>query len=72
MVAHTERRRRRALGEHLTPQQLMRDYILPEIAPVLTQYLWVDLFAGKDDLSEQALFEQTGVHVITAIASHAR
>jgi hypothetical protein len=28
----------------------MRDYILPEIAPVLTQYRWVDLFAGKGDL----------------------
>jgi hypothetical protein len=50
MAAHTERKRRRALGEHLTPLQLMRDYILPEIAPVLTQYLWVDLFAGKGDL----------------------
>jgi hypothetical protein len=50
MAAHTERKRRRALGEHLTPQQLMRDYILPEIAPVLTQYLWVDPFAGKGDL----------------------
>jgi hypothetical protein len=50
MAAHTERKRRRALGEHLTPQQLMRDYILPELAPVLTQYCWVDLFAGKGDL----------------------
>jgi hypothetical protein len=50
MAAHTERKRRRALGEHLTPQQLMRDYILPELAPVLTQYRWVDLFAGKGDL----------------------
>jgi hypothetical protein len=28
----------------------MRDYILPELAPVLTQYRWVDLFAGKGDL----------------------
>jgi len=28
----------------------MRDYILPELAPALTQYLWVDLFAGKGDL----------------------
>jgi hypothetical protein len=72
MAVRTERKRRCALGERLTSNRLMRDYILPEIAPVLTQYLWVDLFAGKDDLSEQALFEQTGVHVITAIASHAR
>jgi hypothetical protein len=72
MAVRTERKRRCALGEHLTSNRLMRDYILPEIAPVLTQYLWVDLFAGKDDLSEQALFEQTGVHVITAIAPHAR
>jgi hypothetical protein len=50
MVMFTERKRRRALGEHLTPQQLMRDYILPELMPILTQYRWVDLFAGKGDL----------------------
>ena len=28
----------------------MRDYILPELMPALTQYRWVDLFAGKGDL----------------------
>jgi hypothetical protein len=50
MAVSTERKRRRALGEHLTPQQLMVDYILPELMPVLTQYRWVDLFAGKGDL----------------------
>ncbi|GBC93117.1 hypothetical protein HRbin15_01604 [bacterium HR15] len=50
MAISVERKRRRALGEHLTPAQLFHDYILPEIAPLRTQYRWVDLFAGKGDL----------------------
>ncbi|BCW94675.1 MAG: N-6 DNA methylase [Fimbriimonadales bacterium] len=50
MAVPSERRRRRALGEHLTPQQLLHTYILPEITPLLTQYRWVDLFAGRGDL----------------------
>jgi len=50
MAIVVERKRRRALGEHLTPGQLFHDYILPEIASLRTQYCWVDLFAGKGDL----------------------
>lgn len=50
MPTSVERRRRRALGEHLTPAQLFHDYILPEVAPLLTLYRWVDLFAGKGNL----------------------
>lgn len=45
-----ERKRRRALGEHLTPSALFREYVLPELAPLRTQYRWVDLFAGDGDL----------------------
>jgi hypothetical protein len=50
MTAAVERKRRRALGEHLTPTQLFIDYILPEVAPLRLRYRWVDLFAGKGDL----------------------
>lgn len=50
MAVSVERKRRRVLGEHLTPAQLFYDYILPEVAPLRTQYRWVDLFAGKGDL----------------------
>lgn len=46
----TERKRRRTFGEHLTPSALFREYVLPELAPLRTQYRWVDLFAGNGDL----------------------
>jgi len=50
MATPFERKRRRALGEHLTPVRLFQDYILPEVEPLLAQYRWVDLFAGRGDL----------------------
>jgi len=46
----TERKRRRTLGEHLTPSELFREYVLPELLPIRTEYRWVDLFAGNGDL----------------------
>lgn len=45
-----ERKHRRTFGEHLTPSALFREYVLPELAPLRTQYRWVDLFAGNGDL----------------------
>lgn len=50
MAVSTERKRRRALGEHLTPQAVFREYILPELLPHLYAYRWVDLFAGEGNL----------------------
>ncbi len=50
MAVSTERKRRRALGEHLTPQTVFREYILPELLPHLYAYRWVDLFAGEGNL----------------------
>lgn len=50
MVRAAERKRRRALGEHLTPSALFREYVLPQLAPLRTQYRWVDMFAGDGDL----------------------
>lgn len=45
-----EVRRRRALGEHLTPEQMVRRFILPEILPLRWKYRWVDLFAGEGNI----------------------
>lgn len=50
MTRFVERRRRRTLGEHLTPSALFREYVLPELAPFRTEYRWVDLFAGEGEL----------------------
>jgi len=43
-------RRRRRLGEHLTPVQVLEQYILPEIRDELYRCQWVDLFAGAGNL----------------------
>ncbi|MCX7947471.1 MAG: N-6 DNA methylase [candidate division WOR-3 bacterium] len=43
-------KRQRAFGEYLTPTTLLQEYILPEITPLLTKYIWVDLFAGEGNL----------------------
>lgn len=50
MLSTTDRKRRRTLGEHLTPFQIYRTYILPELVPVLIEYRFVDLFAGRGHL----------------------
>ncbi|MGQ9658283.1 MAG: N-6 DNA methylase [Fimbriimonadales bacterium] len=50
MPPSAERKRRRALGEHLTPSQIFETYIAPELLPVLHAYRFVDLFAGRGHL----------------------
>lgn len=42
--------KKRFLGEHLTPREVSREYILPEVRGVLHDYIWVDMFAGRGDL----------------------
>lgn len=42
--------KRRTYGEHLTPIQIFKEFILPEIKDKLCNYIWVDLFAGKGNL----------------------
>ena len=44
------KKHRRLYGEHLTPQDVFREYILPEILPVLEKHVWVDMFAGEGSL----------------------
>jgi hypothetical protein len=72
MAVSTERKRRRVLGEHLTPRQLMRDYILPELMPILTQYRWVDLFAGRGDLIFPILEQIPPAERAAFLAEHIR
>lgn len=43
-------KKRRTYGEHLTPVQIFREFILPEIKNNLYDYIWVDLFAGEGNL----------------------
>lgn len=50
MPPSAERKRRRNLGEHLTPSQIFESYILPELLPVRHAYRFVDLFAGRGHL----------------------
>lgn len=50
MPPSAERKRRRTLGEHLTPSQMFDTYIAPELLPVLYTYRFVDLFAGRGHL----------------------
>ena len=42
--------KRRIYGEYLTPIQIFKEFILPEIKDKLQNYIWVDLFAGKGNL----------------------
>lgn len=42
--------RRRVLGEHLTSKAVFQEYILPHIRPVLSEYTWIDLYAGEGNL----------------------
>lgn len=46
----TINKKRRTYGEHLTPIQIFKEFILPEIKDKLYDYIWVDLFAGKGNL----------------------
>lgn len=46
----TMNKKRRTYGEHLTPIQIFKEFILPEIEDKLYDYIWVDLFAGKGNL----------------------
>ncbi|GIW23730.1 MAG: hypothetical protein KatS3mg068_2737 [Candidatus Sericytochromatia bacterium] len=46
----TLNKKRRTYGEHLTPIQIFKEFILPEIRDQLYNYIWVDLFAGKGNL----------------------
>ena len=43
-------KKRRTYGEHLTPIQIFKKFILPEIKDKIYNYIWVDLFAGKGNL----------------------
>jgi len=43
-------KKRRTYGEHLTPIQVFKKFILPEIEDKVYQYVWVDLFAGEGNL----------------------
>lgn len=43
-------KKRRTFGEHLTPIQIFKSYILPEIKDYVYKYVWVDLFAGEGNL----------------------
>ncbi|WP_198014769.1 N-6 DNA methylase [Hippea sp. KM1] len=42
--------KRRMYGEHLTPIQIFKRFVLPEIKNQLYDYVWVDLFAGEGNL----------------------
>ncbi len=42
--------RRRTYGEHLTPIQIFKDFILSEVKDYIYQYIWIDLFAGEGNL----------------------
>ncbi|MGB9760274.1 MAG: N-6 DNA methylase [Thermoproteota archaeon] len=41
---------RRIYGEHLTPIEVFKEFILPEIKDKIYNYIWVDLFAGSGNL----------------------
>ncbi|MHA1269277.1 MAG: N-6 DNA methylase [Candidatus Helarchaeota archaeon] len=43
-------KKRRTFGEHLTPVQIFKKFILPEIKPNIYKYRWVDFFAGEGNL----------------------
>jgi hypothetical protein len=45
-----EKAKRRKYGQHLTSFDIFYKYILPEIKNLLSNYLWVDLYAGEGNL----------------------
>ncbi|MCM8832988.1 MAG: N-6 DNA methylase, partial [Candidatus Omnitrophica bacterium] len=50
MEMKTPNTKRRTYGEHFTPIQIFKRYILPEIKDDVYKYIWVDLFAGEGNL----------------------
>ena len=42
--------KKRAYGQHLTPVDIFKKYILPEIKNNIYKYKWIDLFAGEGNL----------------------
>ncbi|MEM5777917.1 MAG: N-6 DNA methylase [Candidatus Aenigmatarchaeota archaeon] len=50
MKTKTLNTKRRTYGEHFTPIQIFKKYILPEIKDDVYNYIWVDLFAGEGNL----------------------
>ena len=45
-----EKAKRRKYGQHLTSFDIFYRYILPEIKPLLRNYLFIDLYAGEGNL----------------------
>ncbi|MHA1819975.1 MAG: N-6 DNA methylase [Promethearchaeota archaeon] len=43
-------KKRRAYGEHLTPVEIFKEFILPELKGKIYDHIWVDLFAGEGNL----------------------
>jgi hypothetical protein len=43
-------KKKRIYGEHLTPIDVFKKFILPEIKDKIYDYIWVDLFAGEGNL----------------------
>ncbi|MHA1253014.1 MAG: N-6 DNA methylase [Candidatus Helarchaeota archaeon] len=50
MVIVEVKKKRRTYGEHLTPIEIFRRFILPEIKDQIYKYKWVDMFAGEGNL----------------------
>ncbi|MCD6383052.1 MAG: N-6 DNA methylase [Thermoplasmata archaeon] len=50
LIADNSIKKRRTYGEHLTPVEVFREFILPEIKDKIYDYIWVDLFAGEGNL----------------------
>jgi len=42
--------KRRIYGEHLTPIEIFKKFILPDIKDTIYDYIWVDLFGGVGNL----------------------
>lgn len=50
MFTVSKREKRRYYGEHFTPIEIFKSFILPEIKDYIYNYVWVDLFAGEGNL----------------------
>ncbi|MFX1489904.1 MAG: N-6 DNA methylase, partial [Promethearchaeota archaeon] len=45
-----EKSHKRKYGSHLTSTDIFQEYILPDIKPILKDYIWIDLYAGEGNL----------------------
>lgn len=45
-----EKRKRRALGTHMTSIDIFMEFIYPEVRDKLEKYIWFDLYAGQGNL----------------------